>query len=172
MTQCQAPCTSTSLLCWYQGHCLELHRPLSSDQNLLSCEKYPHKILKILCGNPKYVDQFVVTLFLEPKIESDHHDHSRLQLHKLTKRCEAYKWQWTVLSVPVGDRVPVCQVNPPPWISVPFGTSPHDMDTLKTFPSQLARLRHIEPGLRHRERDKLDFIRQRIDLDGWLQGRR
>ena len=50
-------------------------------------------------------------LFLEPKIESARHDHSRSQVHKLTTRYEVYKWKWTVFDVCVGGRVLVCHVN-------------------------------------------------------------
>ena len=43
--------------------------------------------------------------------ESTHHDHGRLQVHRLPNKCEVYKWKWTVVNVPVGGGVLVCHVN-------------------------------------------------------------
>ena len=48
---------------------------------------------------------YVKRVFLEPKIGSARHNHSRPQVHKQTKMCEVSKWKWTVLSVSVSGRV-------------------------------------------------------------------
>ena len=44
-------------------------------------------------------------------MKSVHHDHSQLQVQKLTKRCEVYQWKWTVLDVSVGGGLLVSHVN-------------------------------------------------------------
>ena len=82
----------------------------------------------------------------------------------------------------VGGGLLVCQVNTSPW-AVPFGASPLDTDTLK-FPvterktegkatrSELVRVRHLGTGLRRREGEKFNVVKQRVDLEGWLLGRK